>query len=118
MVSYRSSLLYSTYCSAALNIEIVEHRWSGAIVDCFSLPSGVSKQTGKLLSSLPLFQKSSLLSVDLVAIEAGQVAKRLRGFCDTLFTRDDIPMTAAKYVGFIPMIWVVCNHKNGYIPTS
>ncbi|KAL8749353.1 MAG: hypothetical protein Q9184_006840 [Pyrenodesmia sp. 2 TL-2023] len=114
-VSYRSSLLHSTYCSAALNVEITEHRWSSAIVDCFSLPSGVSKQTGKLLSSLPLFQKSSLPSVDLVAIEAGQVAKRLRKFRDTLFTRDDIPMTADKYVDFIPMIWVACNHKSGHI---
>lgn len=114
-VSYRSSLLHSTYCSAALNIDITERNWSSVIVDCFSLRSDVSKQMGCLFSSLPLFQKSELASVDLVLIEASQVAKRLRKSRDILFTRDDIPMTADKYVEFIPMIWVACNHKNGHI---
>ncbi|KAL8961804.1 MAG: hypothetical protein Q9193_001693 [Seirophora villosa] len=114
-VSYRSSLLHSTYCSAALNMETTEEDWSSAVVDRFSLQSGVSKQMGKLFSSLPLFQKSLLPSVDLVLIEAALVAKRLKGFRDTLFIRDDIPMTADKYVEFIPMIWVACNHKNGHI---
>ncbi|KAL8897928.1 MAG: hypothetical protein Q9207_006959 [Kuettlingeria erythrocarpa] len=114
-VSYRSSLLHATYCSAALNIKITEHDWSSAIVECFSLQSGVRKQMGKLVSSLPLFQESPLPSLDLVFIEAGLVAKRLRKSRDALFSRDDIPMTADKYVDFIPMIWVACNHKSGHI---
>ncbi|KAI4157566.1 MAG: hypothetical protein LQ342_008188 [Letrouitia transgressa] len=114
-VSYRSTLLYSTYCSAALNIDIREYNWSSAIIDCFSLRSGVSKQMGYLFSNLPLFQKSKPASVDLVLIEAGQVSKRLRKSRNILFTRDDIPMTADKYVEFIPMIWVACNHKSGHI---
>ncbi|KAI4193816.1 MAG: hypothetical protein LQ346_003826 [Caloplaca aetnensis] len=114
-VSYRSSLLHATYCSTALNIKITERHWSTAIVECFSLQSGFKKQMGKLISSLPLFQESPLPSVDLVFIEAGLVARRLRKSRDALFSRDDIPMTADKYVDFIPMIWVACNHKSGHI---
>ena len=114
-VSYRSALLYSTYCSAALNISNTERNWDVAIVDCFSLPYESRKQMGHLFSNLPLFQQSKLASVDLILIEAGQLAKRLRKSRDTLFTRDDLPMTADKYVEFIPIIWVACNHQNRYI---
>ena len=117
-VSYRSSLLHTTYCSAALNIDITEYKWSSAIADCFFLRSGVSTQMGHLFASLPMFQKANLASVDLVLIEAAQLSKRLRKFRDILFTRDDIPMTADKYVEFIPMIWVACNHKNAHILSS
>ena len=113
-VSYRSSLLHSTYCSAALNIDIKKYNWSSAIIDCFSL-SDVRKPMGYLISTIPLFQKSKLASVDLVLIEAGQISKRLRKFRDVLFSRDDIPMTADKYVDFIPMIWVACVHRSGHI---
>lgn len=114
-VSYRSSLLHTTYCSAALNIHITELNWSSAIVDCFSLRSDVRKQMGYLFPILPLFQKSKLASLDLVLTEAGQISKRLGKSRDILFTRDDIPMTADKYVDFIPMVWVACNHRNGHI---
>ncbi|KAL8848314.1 MAG: hypothetical protein Q9221_006668 [Calogaya cf. arnoldii] len=114
-VSYRSSLLHSTYCSAALNIAITEHRWSTALVGCFTLQKSVTKQMNKLISSLPLFKQSPLASVNLVLVEAGQVSKRLKRHRDMLFTRDDIPMTADKYVEFIPMIWVACNHKSGHV---
>ncbi|KAI4213987.1 MAG: hypothetical protein LQ351_003391 [Letrouitia transgressa] len=114
-VSYRSTFLYSTYCSAALNIDVIEYSWNSTIIDCFTLPSGVSKQMGYLFSNLPLFLKSKPASNDLVLIEAGQVSKRLKKSRDILFTRDDIPMTADKYIEFIPMIWVACNHKSGHI---
>ncbi|KAL9640532.1 MAG: hypothetical protein Q9204_000679 [Flavoplaca sp. TL-2023a] len=114
-ISYRSSILHSTYCSAALNICIVEHIWNNVVIDCFTPQRGISQQMKGAFSSLPLFQQSPLRFMDLAFIEAGGMAKRLRSFRDTLFTRDDIPMTADKYVDLIPMVWVACNHKSGHI---
>lgn len=58
-------------------MEITEQDWSSAVVDRFSLQSGVSKQMGKLFFRLLLFQKSLLPSVDLVLVVAALVAKRL-----------------------------------------
>ena len=114
-VSYRSSLLHSTYHSAALNIRTAEYQWSSGIRDIFFLAPDITRRTTKLFSSLPLFHDSRLSTVDdLFLVEANILSRRLKSCRDELFTRDDIPMTADKYLEFIPAIWVACNHNSQY----
>lgn len=112
-VSYRSELLHSVYCSAALHFQVVDVPWTPSIADGFTLPQGSMKKTQYLISSLPLFRNEKFASPELVLVEAQLVAARLNSFRDSLFSRSEIPMTADKYLEFIPMIWVMCNHKNG-----
>ncbi|KAJ4357231.1 uncharacterized protein N0V89_001806 [Didymosphaeria variabile] len=112
-VSYRSELLHSVYCSAALHFQVVDVPWTPSIADGFTLPQGSMKKTQYLVSSLPLFRGAKFASMELVLVEARLMAARLNSFRDSLFSRSEIPMTADKYLEFIPMIWVTCNHKNG-----
>ncbi|KAF1953773.1 hypothetical protein CC80DRAFT_450268 [Byssothecium circinans] len=112
-VSYRSLLLHSVYCSAALHLHVVDVPWTPSIADGFTLPQGDLKKTQYLISSLPLYRGAKLRSMELVLVEARLMAAQLKLFRNSLFSRSDIPMTADKYLEFIPMIWVACNHKNG-----
>ncbi|KAF2437708.1 Ent-kaurene synthase [Karstenula rhodostoma CBS 690.94] len=112
-VSYRSLLLHSVYCSAALHLQVVDVPWTPSIADGFALQQGDLKKTQNLISSLPLFRGERLPSLELVLVEARLMAAQLKLFRNSLFSRSDIPMTADKYLEFIPMIWVACNHKNG-----
>lgn len=112
-VSYQSLLLHSVYCSAALHLHVVDVLWTPSIADGFTLPQGSLEKTRYLVSSLPLFRGVKFASLELVLVEARLMAAQLNLFRNSLFSRSDIPMTADKYLEFIPMIWVMCNHKNG-----
>jgi hypothetical protein len=114
-VSYQSLLLHSVYCSAALHFHVVEVPWISSIVDSFTLPQGSLKKTRYLISSIPLFQGVKFASLEVVLVEARLMTAQLNLSRNSLFSRSNIPMTADKYLEFIPMIWVTCNHKNGQI---
>ncbi|KAI1670819.1 hypothetical protein Ptr902_08159 [Pyrenophora tritici-repentis] len=112
-VSYRSLLLHSVYCSAALHLHVVDVPWTPSIADGFTLPQGSLEKTQYLISSLPLFRGAKFASLELILVETRLMAAQLNLFRNSLFSRSDIPMTADTYIEFIPMIWVTCNHKNG-----
>lgn len=111
-VSYQSQLLQSVYCSAALHSHVVDVSWTPSVVDSVTLPQDSLLKTQYLISSLPLFRGAKFASLELALVEARLMAAKLRLFRDSLFSRSDMPMTADKYLEFIPMIWVTCNHKN------
>jgi hypothetical protein len=111
-VSYKSLLLHSVYCCAALYLHVVDVPWMSSIVDSFTLPQGSLKKTKYLLSNLPLFRDTTLSLLELNLIQAQLMATQLKLSRNSLFSRSDIPMTGDKYLEFIPMIWVTCNQKN------
>lgn len=115
--TFESSLLKMAYCSIALHTTILRHVWTQNITDGFFFPD-VNGKMRNLLSALPIFAKSPLASLDLVLTEATYFSNRLKEARYSILQRDDMPMSKDKYLDYIPIVWLACNHIRGHILSS
>ncbi|KAF2728061.1 hypothetical protein EJ04DRAFT_556991 [Polyplosphaeria fusca] len=115
--TYQSYFLKIAYCSMALytqNSSTSYITWTPEIISAFDVPTSHSKKIAMLLTSLPIFRASPLASPDLVLLEAMHAAKDLRKAQNTIMQRDEIGFTKDKYLEYIPVIWLACNHIGGH----
>jgi len=116
--TFESSFLKMAYCSIALHTTTLKHFWTQNITDCFFFPDINSKKMRNLLSALPIFAKSPLASLDLVLIEATYFSNCLKKARYSILQRDNMPMSKDKYLDYIPIIWLACNHIGDHILSS
>ena len=112
---YKSSLLQAVYCSAALHSQSEEIEWSRQKKDRFATPDSSKKHMKLFLTVMPSLQLSEPWCLDLISIETKLLANRLHVSRESVFPRYAMPMTEDKYLQFIPLIWVACNHLSKHV---
>lgn len=113
--SYQSTALKIAFCSLALHGKWETHQWPDIIVKSFQLADiKNSKMMHQMMKILPIFATASFESADLLSIEAMHASQRLKRARNTILNREDLPFSEDKYLEFISMIWLSCNHARSY----
>ncbi|KAF2115525.1 hypothetical protein BDV96DRAFT_575636 [Lophiotrema nucula] len=110
--TFQSSLLRMAYCSMALHTTITLERWSNPMAEVFTYVSSQSSTMKKLFTMLPLLEKVPAPLLDLVLVEARFHASNLATGRNSILPRGDLPLSKDKYLGYIPVIWLLCNQIN------
>lgn len=113
--TYQSSLLRMAYCSMALHTTVTLEKWSNSMVNTFTYVSSQSSTMKKLFSMLPLLEKVPTPLLDLVLVEAKYHASDLATGRNSVLPRGDLPLSKDKYLGYIPVIWLLCNQINNQV---
>ncbi|PTB66981.1 Ent-kaurene synthase [Trichoderma citrinoviride] len=114
-VTYKLPTLAEAYHLAALNASPKEQSWTSEVEQIFQTDNTTkSKKMAQFFSRLPLLQGLSGASMALAIQEAELYARRLQQVRLDIFLRDDMPMSADKYLAYIPVAWTTINAANGF----
>ncbi|KAF2798681.1 hypothetical protein K505DRAFT_232734 [Melanomma pulvis-pyrius CBS 109.77] len=110
--TFQSSLLKLAYCSMALHTTVTLDKWSDSMVETLTYVSIQSSTMKKLFSTLPLLENVPAPLLDLVLVEAKYHASSLATGRHSILPRSDLSSSKDKYLGYIPVIWLLGNHIN------
>ncbi|KAL7912258.1 Ent-kaurene synthase [Trichoderma velutinum] len=113
-VTYKLPTLAEAYCLAALNSTVQGQSWTPEVEQIFKIDNVKTAKMGQFFSQLPLLQRLSAATVALAIHEAAMYSSRLRQVRLDIFLRDDMPMSADKYLAYIPIAWTTVNAANGF----
>jgi hypothetical protein len=110
--TYQSSLLRMTYCSLALHTTLVIDNWAHLTIETFKYLDSKASAMKRLFSNLPLLQKVPEPVIDRILMEAKYDAKVLATGKYSILPENDASAKKNKYLEYIPVIWLLCNHVN------
>ncbi|KAL6873059.1 Ent-kaurene synthase [Trichoderma novae-zelandiae] len=113
-VTYKLPTLAEAYYLAALNSSAKEQSWTSEVAQLFKADDAKMKKMARFFSRLPLLQGLSGATMALAIHEAAMYASRLEKVRLDIFLRDDMPMSADKYLAYIPIAWTAINAANGF----
>ncbi|KAI1465654.1 uncharacterized protein F4812DRAFT_466122 [Daldinia caldariorum] len=102
-VTYKLPTLSETYCLAAMRSSAKAQSWTPEIEQIFEANS-----------RLPLLRGLSEATMAFAIYEAAMYFKRLKQVRLDVFPRDDIAMSADKYLEYISVAWTTTNAVNGF----
>lgn len=113
--NYEPEFLKTVYCSMAVWSGASETlSWTSDIIRAFNVAQSHAGRIAALLSLLPVMKTFPLASLDLVLLEASYAASNLRNKHNIIMQRSEIGFTKDKYLDYIPVIWLACNHMAGH----
>ncbi|KAL7917301.1 Ent-kaurene synthase [Trichoderma austrokoningii] len=113
-VTYKLPTLAEAYCLAALNSSAKAQSWTSEVEHMFRADNAKMAKMAQFFSQLPLLQGLSAATMALAIHEAGMYSSRLKQVRVDIFLRDDMPMSADKYLAYIPIAWTTINAANGF----
>ncbi|TFB00207.1 Copalyl diphosphate synthase [Trichoderma ghanense] len=113
-VTYKLPTLAEAYYLAALKSSPKELSWTLEVEQVFKTDNVKMNKMAQFFSRLPLLQDLSEAAMALAVQEAAMYASRLEGVRLDIFLRDDMPMSADKYLAYIPIAWTTINAVNGF----
>ncbi|KAI1799844.1 hypothetical protein F4811DRAFT_567713 [Daldinia bambusicola] len=113
-VTYKLPTLSETYCLAAMRSPAKEQPWTPEIEQIFKANDNKMRMMAKFYSRLPLLRGLSEATMAFVIYEAAMYYKRLKQVRLDVFPRDDMAMSADKYLEYIPVAWTTTNAANGF----
>ncbi|KAF2967053.1 hypothetical protein GQX73_g6510 [Xylaria multiplex] len=113
-VTYRLPTVAEAYCLAAMNSSVGEQPWTSGVKQIFEINDTRIKRMASFFGHLPLLQGLSDAAMTFAIYEAAIFSGRLKQARLDIFPRDDIAMSADKYLEYIPIAWTTTNAANGF----
>lgn len=113
-VTYKLPTLSEAYRLAAMRSSIKEPSWSSGVKQLLGLADTKVQRMTMFFSNLPLLQNLSQVTMTFAIHEAAMYTSRLRQVRLTVFPRDDMDMSADKYLEYIPIAWTTINAANNF----
>ncbi|KAH8645693.1 hypothetical protein BX600DRAFT_484952 [Xylariales sp. PMI_506] len=114
-VTFRYPILSETYCLAAVNSSVEKQAWTSDVEGIFQIDEARMQDMLKLFGRLPLLQGLSQSTVALAIYEAAMFTSRLKKVRLAIFPRDDMGISADKYLEYIPIAWITIHATNSFI---
>lgn len=113
-VTYKCPILSEAYCLAAMNSSAEKQSWTSEVEELFEIDGTKAQKMSKFFGQLPLLQDLSESTMMFAIYEAAMYASRLKQVRLDVFPRDDIGMSADKYLDYIPIAWTTINAANNF----
>ncbi|PWY96735.1 Ent-kaurene synthase [Aspergillus sclerotioniger CBS 115572] len=110
-VSYKSSLLSSSYCIAAIQAPIFTTEFQQAYTEVVDISIEAIHRFSGFYSRLPLFANEPRWNLTMALVEARLWFPLLVSQRHIIFPRHN--MSADNYLEYIPQTWTACNARNG-----
>ncbi|KUI67223.1 Copalyl diphosphate synthase [Cytospora mali] len=113
-VTYKCPSLSETYCLAAMNSSAKKQPWTSEVEQIFGINETKIQKMSKFFGQLPLLQDLSHPMITFAIYEAAMYASRLKQVRLDVFPRDNMDMSADKYLEYIPIAWTTINATNSF----
>lgn len=113
-VTYKCPILSETYCLAAMNSSAEKQPWTSKVEQLFGIDETRIQKMPKFFGQLSLLQGLSEPTMAFAIYEAAVYANRLKQVRLDVFPRDDMDMSADKYLEYIPIAWTAINAADGF----
>ncbi|KAI0534240.1 hypothetical protein GGR58DRAFT_520551 [Xylaria digitata] len=113
-VTYKLPTVAEAYCLAAMNSSVKEQSWTSEVKQLLETYDTKMKKMANFFGHLPLLQGLSEATMAFAIHEAAMYSSRLKQVRLDVFPRDDMAMSADKYLEYIPIAWTTTNAADGF----
>ncbi|PHH92132.1 hypothetical protein CDD83_8805 [Cordyceps sp. RAO-2017] len=113
-VTYKCPILSEAYCLAAMGSPAEKQAWTAEAERMFCIDESKSQNMSIFFGRLPLLRGLSNATMALAVAEAAMYVSRLKHARLDVFPRDNMGMSADKYLEYIPIAWTAINAANGF----